>query len=229
MAKQKLKKYNIDGKETGEIAIDPIFEDAKANKQMIKDYIVAIRKNARQWSASTKTRKEVKHTTKKPHPQKGTGRARQGSLVAPQFKGGGIVHGPKPKFDQHVRINQKERKSAIRYLIAEMMKNGNVIVFEEPSMEKPQTKTVANFLQKVGLEKRVLFIGEGNEKTVETEGKTQTINIKCDQHDNFMKSLRNLDKVEFALAKNLNGYNVMVAKDLVITEKALEEVSAWLS
>ena len=96
--------------------------DAEANSQMIKDYIVALRANARQWSANTKTRSEVKHTTKKPHPQKGQGRARHGSLVGPQYRGGGRVFGPKPKFDQHVRVNQKERKAAIRFLLAEKLK-----------------------------------------------------------------------------------------------------------
>ena len=97
---------------------------------MIKDYIVALRANARQWSANTKTRSEVKHTTKKPHPQKGQGRARQGSLVSPQYRGGGRVFGPKPKFDQHVRINQKERKAAIRFFLAEKLKENRVWLIE---------------------------------------------------------------------------------------------------
>src|SRR4029079_6416271 len=89
---------------------------------MVKDYIIALRANARQWSANTKGRSEVSHSTKKPHPQKGGGRARQGSLVAPQYKGGGRVFAPKPKFEQHVRINRKERQAAIRFLISEKWK-----------------------------------------------------------------------------------------------------------
>ena len=77
---------------------------------MIKDYIVALRANKRQWSANTKGRTEVNHSNKKPWRQKGTGNARQGTFAAPQFKGGGVVFGPKPKFDQHVRINRQERR-----------------------------------------------------------------------------------------------------------------------
>ena len=94
--------------------LDDAFLDVQANSQMIKDYIVALRANARQWSANTLGRSEVVHSTKKPHRQKGTGSARQGSLVSPQYRGGGIVFGPKPKFDQHVRINKK--KGAWRFV-----------------------------------------------------------------------------------------------------------------
>ena len=86
-----LKKYNLSGQQTGEVAVAEPFLRASANSQMIKDYITAIRANARQWSASTKGRSEVSHTTKKPHPQKKTGRARHGDLVGAQFRGGGVV------------------------------------------------------------------------------------------------------------------------------------------
>ena len=74
---------------------------------MIKDYIIALSANQRQWNASTQTRSEVNHSTKKPFAQKGTGNARQGFLGSPQFRGGGRVHAPRPKYDQHVRINRK--------------------------------------------------------------------------------------------------------------------------
>ena len=118
----KLKKYDIKGKHLGDVEVNEALVNAEANGQSIKDYIVALRANARQWSANTKGRSEVNHTTKKPHPQKGGGRARQGSLAAPQYKGGGRVFGPKPKFDQHVKINRKERQAAIRFLLSEKIK-----------------------------------------------------------------------------------------------------------
>ena len=75
-------------------SIDKLLEIMRSNSQLIKDYLVAIRNNARQWSAHTKTRAEVNHSGQKPHPQKGTGRARQGYLGAPQYKGGGRVGRP---------------------------------------------------------------------------------------------------------------------------------------
>lgn len=103
-----LKKYDLTGKENGRVSIDDELLSISANHQMIKDYLVAKRKNDRQWSASTQTRAEVSHSKRKPFAQKGTGNARQGFLGAPQFRGGGRVHAPRPKFDQHVRINKKK-------------------------------------------------------------------------------------------------------------------------
>ena len=79
-----LKKYNLSGAEVGEIKIEDAYLDSSVNAQLIKDYITAIRANARQWSANTKSRPEVSHSGQKPHPQKGTGKARQGYLGAPQ-------------------------------------------------------------------------------------------------------------------------------------------------
>lgn len=225
-----LKKYNIEGKEIGSVKVDPVLIDAEAHGQSVKDYIVAIRKNARQWSASTKTRSEVDHTTKKPRPQKGSGRARQGTLVAPQFRGGGIVFGPKPKFDQHVRINKKERKAAIRALISERIRNGNVLVLETTSLKEAKTKIVADFLKALQLNKRVLFVGEGNEKEIEVEGmESRPVSLHTTKHDLFIRSIRNIQKTQFRLSKNMSGYDVMIANHLIVTEEALKEIVEWLS
>lgn len=223
-----LKKYNLAGKEVGQVAVAEPFLNAEANGQMIKDYIVALRANARQWSANTKTRSEVKHTTKKPHPQKGQGRARQGSLVSPQYRGGGRVFGPKPKFDQHVKINQKEKKAAIRFLIAEKIKENKIWVLESTAMKAPKTKTVADLLDALQIGGRVLFLGEGTFAEVETEGKVQKVSISSEQHGNFAKSLRNIPKSAFLLASNVSGYDVLVAHDIVVTESALSELNQWL-
>lgn len=225
----KLKKYNLAGKEVGQVAVDERLINAEANNQMVKDYIVALRANARQWSANTKTRAEVKHTTKKPHPQKGQGRARQGSLVAPQYRGGGRVFGPKPKFDQHVKINQKERKAAIRFLIAEKLKDNRVWLLENTEMEAPKTKTVASFLKGLNISKRVLVLGEGTFAEVETEGHVQKVSVSSVKHNHFVKSMRNLPKTNFMLASNISGYDVMVAHDIILTEAALHELNQWLS
>jgi large subunit ribosomal protein L4 len=224
-----LKKYNLAGEEIGQVNVDEKLINAEANSQMIKDYIVALRANARQWSANTKTRSEVKHTTKKPHPQKGQGRARQGSLVAPQYRGGGRVFGPKPKFDQHVKINQKERKAAIRFLIAEKLKESRLWLIENTEMDAPKTKTLANFLQGLDIGGRVLFLGESTFTEVETEGQKQRVSVSDSKHDHFVKSVRNLPKASFMLASNISGYDVMVARDIILTESALHELNQWLS
>src|ERR1700722_19524181 len=182
---------------------------------MVKDYIVALRNNARQWSASTKTRSEVSHSTKKPHPQKGGGRARQGSLVAPQYKGGGRVFAPRPKFDQHIRINKKERQAAIRALIGEKIRKNRVHVIETMDMEHPKTKTVAQFLKAVGLGKRVLFLNVGNYIEFEFEEETLRAPVKSYDHVNFALSARNIPKMAFSLATNISGYDLLVARDIV--------------
>lgn len=215
-----LKKFNLNAEELGSVEVSAALAEAKANEQQIKDYIVALRENARQWSASTKTRAEVSHTTKKPHKQKGGGRARQGSLVAPQYRGGGRVFTPRPKFDQHVRINQKEKRSAIKALLAMKIQNGNMLLLDSTQMEEPQTKKVAAFLKKCTEGKSVLFLGEANY--------AEEVSVKTEQHDQFKLSLRNLQKVRFNLVKNVSGYDVIAHNDIVITEKGLEELENWL-
>lgn len=224
-----LKKYNLDGKEVGHLKVDAALAEAEANGQMVKDYIIAIRENARQWSANTKTRAEVNHTTKKPHPQKGGGRSRQGMLSAPQYKGGGRVFGPKPKFDQHVRINKKERLAAIRFLIGDKIRNNKVHIIESTEMDAPATKSIKSFLKACGIEKgRTLFLAEGNYAEFKDGHEKKAVSVKCEKHDNFILSMRNIPKTEFLLAKNINGYDIMVAHELVMTESAFKELNHWL-
>lgn len=211
-----IKKYDLTGREVGEIHIDPIFVDATADSQMVKDYIIALRANARQWSANTKTRGQVAHTTKKPHPQKGTGRARAGCLVAPQHRGGGRAHGPKAKFDQHVRINKKERRAAIRYLLAEKIRENRLVLVDSMTLDLPMTKTVAGFLKAREADRRVLFLGDSQEKDQSGRG-------------NFKLSIRNLPQVEFVPTLQVNGYDLLIARHLVITETGLQEMVQWLS
>ncbi len=208
-----LKKYNFAGAETGLLPIEESLIARRANPQMIKDYIVAIRKNARQWSANTKDRSEVRATKKKPHAQKGLGRARQGSYAAPQYKGGGVVFGPKPKFDQRVRINRKERRAAIRSLLAEKIEQGHALVLTEDSLQEAKTKPIASFLRSLNLDKsRVLFVGAS------------------EQNDSafWVKSTRNLPKAQFLRLHSLNGYTLSLAKDIVILDRALGELMQLL-
>jgi large subunit ribosomal protein L4 len=222
-----LKKFRLKGEEAGTVTVKESIAGAVANGQMVKDYIVALRANVRQWSANTKGRSEVKCTTKKPHRQKGTGGARQGTLVAPQYRGGGIVFGPKPKFDQHVRINRKERQAAIRTLLRQKIEGERVIVIENDAFHdalqsSPKTKVVAEFVKNRNLQgRKVLFIGEGHSETIDGEF---SISIKSQRHDNFKKSLRNLPGCAFTIAPNINGYDLIASYALVFTEKAFEQL-----
>lgn len=204
---QALKKYNLKGDVVGELSFKE--EETKAHPQMIKDYIVAIRRNMRQWSACTKGRSEVSHSTKKPHPQKGTGGARQGSLAAPQYRGGGIVFGPKPKFDQHVRINRKERRKAISYLVSQKVKENRIFLIDNSSIDAdlkaPKTKVIANFLKKQGiLGRSILFVG---------------------QNEGFKLSARNIPRSSFAVDANVNGYDLLASQYLVMNEESFQKLT----
>jgi large subunit ribosomal protein L4 len=209
-----LKMYDISGKEIGQVQVDDAVFEVGAHPQSVKDYLVAIRNNARQWSASTKTRAEINRTGKKPHPQKGGGRSRQGDLAAPHYKGGGIVFGPKPKFDIHVRINKKERKAAIIALILDKMKANQVAVLQEGDFKKPKTQTVASFFEKAEMgNKRVLIVAD---------------NQSGDFPVNFVRSCNNLPKKEYAALSQLNGYALARSQNLVILQSALDQFFSLL-
>lgn len=207
-----LKKYDLLGKEVGSVQIDDALLQGSAHPQSIKDYIVALRHNARQWSASTKVRKEINRTGRKPHPQKGQGRSRQGDLAAPQYKGGGIVFGPKPKFDVNVRINKKERRAAIRTLIVAKIKDGNVHVLQKGDMKAPKTQKMADFFGAIDRSaNRVLVLGESSKEEMGSP------------HENLIKSLRNIPKKEYALVPQVNGYSLAKCHTLVVLDTALDE------
>ena len=211
-----LKQYDIEAKDLGKVEIEDELLKVKTNQQMVKDYITALRANIRQWSANTKNRREVKATGTKPHPQKGTGRARQGEITAPHYRGGGIVFGPKPKFDQKIRINKKERRAAIKSLICERILEDKAIVlkFDEKSISK--TKQVAGFLKKLKLlGKRVYIVAEEPKDIL---GK----------YDGFISSLRNIPKVEFVYGPNMNGYELALSQEVIFLEPAMDYIKTIL-
>ncbi|NGX26859.1 MAG: 50S ribosomal protein L4 [Chlamydiae bacterium] len=206
-----LKKYDLTGKASGEVSIEDKLLAIDANKQMIKDYLMALRTNQRQWSASTQTRAEVSHTKRKPFAQKGTGNARQGFLGAPQFKGGGRVHAPRPKFNQNVRMNRKEKRLAIRHLLSEKIKESQAHILEYKSLKSPETKTLAKFIKTLNLAgKRILFLAENGD------------------YSTLYKSLRNIPKVEFTYLPNVNGYDLALCQEVVILESALGQLNETL-
>ncbi len=216
-----LKKYNLAGQVLGEVKLDDELLSSEMCQQSIKDYLVALRANARQWSANTKTRAEVSHSGQKPHPQKGTGRARQGYLGAPQYKGGGRVFAPRPKFDQHVRINKKERRGAIRHLLIEKIRDAKLHLLEwDNSFTEPKTKAVAKFLEQARIEgKRVLFLRRLGEAV---EEKAQISNTA------FAKSVKNLPFIETRLLQNINGYDLAVSHEVVLFSEGFDELMLML-
>lgn len=212
----KLLKYDLDAKKLQDVEVDETNLVSHVSTQMMKDYIVALSNNQRQWSAKTQGRSEVSHSNKKPHRQKGTGNARQGRLSSPQYKGGGVVFGPKPKFDQSVRINKKERQAVIKFLISRKIQEQQCIVLDDTEMKAPKTKVLVEFIEKCAASKKVLFIGEASEQTDKS-------NLTKRKHYNFQLSVRNLPKTEFSFLDSVNGYQLMNAQQLVITEAGLKQ------
>jgi len=214
-----IKKFDLTGKEKGQVTVKDEVLERGANSQMIKDYIVALRANARQWSAHTKSRSEVSHSGQKPHPQKGTGRARQGYLGAPQYKGGGRVGGPRAKFDQHVSINRKEKRAAIRFLLAEKIQNNNLIILEDEAFKAPKTKKIADFLK--GRElfgRKVLIIADLAEKPKSKK------KLETKKDDNFLKSLRNIPRAAYIVLDNVSGYDIVAHRDIILMEPAVDKL-----
>ena len=211
-----LKQYDIEAKDLGDVQIDDEILKHKTNPQLVKDYITALRANIRQWSANTKNRREVKATGAKPHPQKGTGRARQGEITAPHYRGGGIVFGPKPKFDQKIRINKKERRAAIRSLLCDRILEKKAFVLKIDEKKLSKTKQIASFLKKLKLlGKRVYIVAEEPKDIL---GK----------YDGLIRSIRNIPKVEFVYGPNMNGYELALSQEVVFLDPAMDYIKTIL-
>jgi large subunit ribosomal protein L4 len=186
----------------GSIELPAALFDAPANIALLHQVVTAQRAAARQGTHSTKTRGEVRGGGRKPYRQKGTGRARQGSVRAPQFTGGGIVHGPKPR-DYSQRTPKKMIAAAVRGALSDRARNGRIhAVTEVVSGQTPSTRSARTFLGTLTDRKRVLVVIERTDET-------------------GTKSLRNLPGVHILAPDQLNTYDVLRADDLVFSVEAL--------
>ncbi|GAA1552448.1 50S ribosomal protein L4 [Actinomadura kijaniata] len=178
--------------------------DAKTSVPLIHQVVVAQLAAARQGTHSTKTRGEVSGGGKKPYRQKGTGRARQGSTRAPQFAGGGTVHGPQPR-DYSQRTPKKMKAAALRGALSDRARFGRVVIVDNLiEGDAPKTKTALANLRGVTDARRVLVV--------------------LDREDEVTwKSLRNEPSVHILVSDQLNTYDVMVNDVVVFTQKAYDE------
>jgi large subunit ribosomal protein L4 len=191
-----------DGSKAGTAELPGEVFDVQVNIPLIHQVVVAQLAAARQGSADTKTRAEVAGGGRKPYRQKGTGRARQGSIRAPQFAGGGVVHGPTPRgYEQ--RTPKKMKAAALRGALSDRAASGRVhVVSAIVEGDTPSTKAAIATLANVSDRKNVLVVLErGN--------------------DTGWLSLRNLPNVHLVTADQLNTYDVLVSDDIVFTQAAL--------
>ncbi|HEX5542660.1 MAG TPA: 50S ribosomal protein L4 [Micromonospora sp.] len=195
---------NVEGAKAGSVELPNEIFDVQANIPLMHQVVVAQLAAARRGTHKTKSRGEVSGGGRKPYKQKGTGRARQGSLRAPQFVGGGVVHGPVPR-DYSQRTPKKMKVAALRGALSDRARNGRVHVIEAfVAGDKPSTKSALATLRKVTEAKRVLVVLTNTDEM------------------NWL-SLRNEPNVHLIEAGQLNTYDVLVADDVVFTKEALDE------
>ena len=198
---------DVQGKKSGSVELDAALFDVNISIPLVHQVVVAQLAAARQGTQSTKRHGEVSGTGKKPFAQKGTGRARQGSLRAPQMRGGYITHGPKPR-DYDQRTPKKMKAAAVRQALTDRARNNRLHVVESLSLgDKPSTKAAQAYLSKFTKQKNVLVV--------------------LDRTDELSYlSLRNLKNVHVLPVDQLNAYDILNSDDLVFTKSAFEEFTA---
>ena len=199
----KLDVLDVAGKKAGSVDLPGELFDVQTNVPLIHQVVVAQQAAARQGTQSTKRHGEVSGTGKKPFKQKGTGRARQGSLRAPQMRGGYVTHGPKPR-DYDQRTPKKMKAAAVRGAVSDRARNGRLHVINEFAIgQTPSTKAAAAILAQLTQRRNVLIV--------------------LDRTDDLSyKSLRNIQGVHVLPVDQLNAYDILLSDDLVFTKAALD-------
>jgi large subunit ribosomal protein L4 len=192
---------NKNGQKVEDFSVGEDLLGFKPNKQAIHDYVVMLRYNRRSWSAHTKTRGEVKGSGKKPWRQKGTGRARAGSLTSPIFRGGGITFGPRKK-DVYYEMSKRVRRLAFKSAIAQRIKEQKVFIVDDLKMEKPGTKEFTQFLMSIKAEGKTLVV-------LKEPGKNEIL------------SMRNIPTVTLRRTDNVNAFDIIANTNVVVTKESM--------
>ncbi|MCI5585697.1 MAG: 50S ribosomal protein L4 [Lachnospiraceae bacterium] len=201
--------YNMEGKEVGTIELKDSVFGVEVNEHLVHMAVVQQLANKRQGTQKAKTRAEVSGGGRKPWRQKGTGHARQGSIRAPQWKGGGVVFAPVPR-DYSFKLNKKEKRAALKSVLTDKVQNGNLVVVDEFKFDEIKTKNFVAMLNNLNV----------NTKALVVVGENDT---------NAALSARNIPTVKTSLTNTINVYDVINANKLVVTRdvvKTIEEVYA---
>lgn len=197
----KAKVLNIEGQEVGEVELKDEIFGQEVSDGAIYEAVRAIRANQRASHASTKDRDEVRGGSKKPWRQKGTGRARAGGTRLPHWRGGGVVFGPRPERNYKIRLNRKAKKKALYSILSEKALNGQIMVIDSLLFEQPKTSKMVALLESLKVEKPLIVL----EKT----------------DRNITLSVRNIKWANTVLASNLNVYDLLSHKEIIILKDAL--------
>ena len=205
----KIDVYDINGKKVKELELNEAVFGIEPNEAVVHSVLVNFLANQRQGTQSTKTRSEVSGGGRKPWRQKGTGRARQGSIRAPQWIKGGIALGPKPRSYKYT-VNKKERQLAVKSVLSSKVLENELVVVDSLPLNDITTKEMVKALSNLKVEgKALIMLPEKNEKV--------------------QKSARNIEGVKTTLVETINVYDLLKYNKLVVTEdavKKLEEVYA---
>ena len=204
----KVSVYNMEGKAVGEIELKDEIFGVEVNEHLVHLAVLQQLANNRQGTQKAKTRGEVRGGGKKPWRQKGTGHARQGSIRAPQWKGGGVVFAPTPR-DYSFKLNKKEKRAALKSALTSRVNDGKFFVINDLSLDEIKTKKFQAALDALKLEKALVVLDE------------------LDQ--NVILSARNIPDVKTAQVNTINVYDILKYDSLMISESAvhaIEEVYA---
>jgi large subunit ribosomal protein L4 len=197
---------DANGKKSGSRALPAGLFEATVSVPLMHQVVVAGLAGLRAGTHSTKTRGDVRGGGKKPWRQKGTGRARQGSIRSPQWVGGGVAHGPRPH-GHEMRVNKKMKRGAIRSALTDALQSGKLTAIDELSFERPKTADAAKLLAALQLTGKVLLVLAEPSDTVE-------------------RSFRNISSVRIAYAPSLGVYEVIAADHVLFTAAALDVLDA---
>lgn len=198
----KIEVLNHEGKNLRSLDLSEEVFGIEPNQQALFDAVVMQRASLRFGNHDVKNRSEVRGGGRKPWRQKGTGRARQGSIRSPQWRGGGVVFGPTPR-SYGYRLNKKVRKLALVSALSQKVLDNELVVVEDLDMKEPKTKAFIEIMNNLELERRVLFV-VANDEVV----------------DNAYLSMRNIPKTSLITVEGLNVYDILNTNRIVFTEKA---------
>lgn len=196
--------YNVSGQQVSEIELNDNVFGIKVSEHAMYEVVKNQLANKRQGTQSAKTRSEVRGGGRKPWKQKGTGRARVGSIRSPLWVGGGTVFAPKPR-DYSYTIPKKVRRLAMKSALTSKVNNGELIILDELKLDAPKTKEMVNILKNLNVDKKALIV---------TSEKSEAV----------IKSANNIPGVQTALVNTINVYDILKHDKFIITKEAVQKV-----
>ena len=200
----KVSVYNNEGNVIGEIELSDAVFGAEINENLMHKAVVAHLAAARQGTQSAKTRGQVSGGGKKPWRQKGTGHARQGSIRAPQWTGGGVVFAPQPR-DYEVKVNKKEKSAALKAALSSKVADSKIVVIDAFGLDEIKTKKFIGVMDKLGVSKALVVLDSKDE--------------------NVVKSANNVPTVKTAFVNTINVYDILKYDSLVLTQDAVAAIT----